>query len=321
MIYQNATEIVHDDVFLALPGFLPGSDVYLKIEGLNPASSIKFKAAIRLVEQAERAGTLVPGVSRVVESSSGNLGIALSIVCAIKGYPLTVVADLNTVESAVLAMEALGAEVAVITEPDENGGFLHRRLVLVDDMLKADPNLVWLNQYRSRANVEAHRDTTARSIHREFGPIDYLFVGVGTSGTLMGCLEYRREQKLTHRVVAVDAEGSITFGGSPRRRYIPGLGSSRMPEIFLDDGSFHKVLVPENESIAQCRHVARSYGLLVGGSTGTVLAGVRRMRDEIPPGSRIVVISPDLGDKYLSTLYSERWLNDHPTLIKEPTHV
>ncbi|MYS05823.1 2,3-diaminopropionate biosynthesis protein SbnA [Streptomyces sp. SID6041] len=321
MIYQNATEIVHDDVFLVLPGFLPGSDVFLKIEGLNPASSIKFKAAINLVEQAEKAGTLVPGASRVVESSSGNLGIALSIVCAIKGYPLTIVADLNTVESAVLAMEALGADVVVIDEPDANGGFLHKRLALVEDMLRVDPDLVWLNQYKSRANVEAHKDTTARSIDRELGPIDYLFVGVGTSGTLMGCLEYRRENRLSHRIVGVDAEGSITFGGSARRRYIPGLGSSRLPEIYLDDGTFHKVLVPEHESVVQCHHVARAYGLLVGGSTGTVLAGVRRMQDEIPPGSRVVVISPDLGEKYLSTLYSEQWLNGHPTLIKERSNV
>jgi 2,3-diaminopropionate biosynthesis protein SbnA len=321
LIYQNATEIVHDDVFLALPDFLPGSDVFLKIEGLNPASSIKFKTAINLVEQAEKAGTLVPGMSRVVESSSGNLGIALSIVCAIKGYPLTIVADLNTVESAVLAMEALGADVVIIEEPDANGGFLHKRLAFVDDMLNADPHLVWLNQYKSRANVEAHKDATARSIDRELGPIDYLFVGVGTSGTLMGCLEYRRDNRLSHRVVGVDAEGSITFGGSSKRRYIPGLGTSRLPEIYSDDGSFHKVLVPENESVAQCHHVARAYGLLVGGSTGTVLAGVRRMQDEIPPGSRVVVISPDLGDKYLSTLYSEQWLNDHPTLIKEPRNV
>ncbi|MFC9793965.1 2,3-diaminopropionate biosynthesis protein SbnA [Streptomyces sp. NPDC057695] len=321
MIYQNATEIVHDDVFLALPDFLPGSDVFLKIEGLNPAGSIKFKAAINLVEQAEKAGTLVPGVSRVVESSSGNLGIALSIVCAIKGYPLTVVADLNTVDSAVLAMEALGAEVVIIDEPDANGGFLVQRLALVAEMLSVDPNLVWLNQYKNRANVEAHRDTTARSIDREFGPIDYLFVGVGTSGTLMGCLEYRRDNGLSHRIVGVDAEGSITFGGSAKRRYIPGLGSSRLPEIYLDDGSFHKVLVPEHESVVQCHHVARAYGLLVGGSTGTVLAGVRRTQDEIPPGSRVVVISPDLGEKYLSTLYSEQWLNGHPTLIKERSNV
>lgn len=321
MIYQNATEIVNDDVFLTLPDFLPGSDVFLKIEGLNPASSIKFKAAVNLVEQAEKAGTLIPGTSRIVESSSGNLGIALSVVCAIKGYPLTIVSDLNTVESAVLAMEALGADVVIVEEPDANGGFLHQRIALVGDMLNADPHLVWLNQYRSRANVEAHRDTTARSIDRELGAIDYLFVGVGTSGTLMGCLEYRRENRLSHQVVAVDSEGSVTFGGRSERRYIPGLGASRLPEIYSDDGSFHKVVVPENESVAQCHHVAHTYGLLVGGSTGTVLAGVRRMRDEIPPGSRIVVISPDLGDKYLSTLYSEQWLNQHPTLIKERSSV
>ncbi|WP_327693145.1 2,3-diaminopropionate biosynthesis protein SbnA [Streptomyces sp. NBC_00459] len=321
LIYRSVNEIIHDDVFLELADFLPGSEVFLKIEGLNPAGSIKFKAALNLVERAEEEGSLVPGTSRVIESSSGNLGVALGIVCAIKGYPLTIVADVNTVESAVLAMEALGADVVIIEEPDANGGFLHKRLAFVGDMLKADPHLVWLNQYKSRANVEAHKDTTARSIDRELGPIDYLFVGVGTSGTLMGCLEYRRENRLSHRVVGVDAEGSITFGGSSKRRYVPGLGASRLPEIYSDDGSFHKVLIPEHESVALCHHAARAYGLLVGGSTGTVLAAVRRMRDEIPRGSRVVVISPDLGDKYLSTIYSEQWLKAHPTLIKEHSNV
>lgn len=321
MIYENATGIVNDDIFLALPDFLPDSDVFLKIEGLNPASSIKFKAAINLVEQAEKAGVLIPGTSHVVESSSGNLGIALSVVCAIRGYPLTVVSDRNTVDSAVQAMTALGTEVVIVEEPDADGGFLHKRLALIDDMLKADPRMVWLNQYRSRANVEAHKETTARSIDREFGAIDYLFVGVGTSGTLMGCLEYRQEHGLSHRVVAVDAEGSVTFGGSPRRRYIPGLGASRRPEIFRDDGSFDKVVVPEAESVAQCHYLARRYGVLIGGSTGTVLAAVRRMQEEIPPHSRIVVISPDMGDKYLSTLYSEQWLNGHPTLLGACSHV
>lgn len=313
MIFQNAFDVVTDDIFLELRRFVPGSTVYLKIEGLNPAGSIKIKPAVAMIEEAEKRGDLRPGF-RVIESSSGNLGIALSTVCAARGYRLTIVTDANTQEASLRAMTALGTDVVVIDRPDAEGGFLHKRIEYIRAAQMKDPDLVWLNQYSNLANPRAHVQTTARSLHEHLGAIDVLVVGAGTSGTLMGCLEYRRQYGLSHRVVAVDAVGSVTFGGLSRRRYIPGLGASRRPEIYSEAHDFERVLIEEADTIAECRRITRRYGLLIGGSTGSVLAATRRIGADLPPGMRIATISPDLGNTYLPTLYSDDWVASHPTL-------
>ncbi|MFC4334320.1 2,3-diaminopropionate biosynthesis protein SbnA [Salininema proteolyticum] len=321
MLYHDASEIITDDIFVHLDDFLPGRDLYLKLEGLNPAGSIKAKTAAALLHDAERTGRLTPG-KKIIESSSGNLGIALSIACAAKGYPLTIVTDANAQPSALNTMAALGTRLTVIEHPDPAGGFLHQRIDHIHKALHNDPDLIWLNQYANPANTRAHTDTTAKALDDELGPIDALFIGTGTSGTLMGCLEYRRTTGQTHTIIAVDTEGSITFGGPPRRRYIPGLGASRRPEIYRDSEKFDKVLIPESDTITECRTLARRYGLLAGGSTGTVLAAVRRHGTRFPTGARIAAISPDMGEKYLPTVYSDEWLAQHPHLAdKEKTCV
>ncbi|GHH24937.1 2,3-diaminopropionate biosynthesis protein SbnA [Streptomyces rubradiris] len=316
---QWAYELAWAHAFLELPGFAPGFSTHLKIEGLNPAGSIKLKTARAMVENAEADGVLKPG-SRLIESTSGNLGIALASVCAAKGHHLTLVTDPNANERSIRFMRALGAEVTVVTERDRNGGYLQTRIDLIHRRLTEDPSLVWLNQYTNPANPEAHRDGTAAEIFQGFGEPDWLFVGAGTGGTLMGCVEYVRRVRAATRVVAVDSVGSVTFGGPPGQRWIPGLGSSRRPEIFRDDGSFNKVLVEERDTVLMCRHVARAYGLLLGGSTGTVLAAVRAMSDVIPPGSTVLAISPDLGDRYLDSVYDDDWAMGHygATAVTEP---
>ena len=305
LLYENVHDIVLDKLFLNLPGFVPGQRVALKLEGLNPAGSIKLKTAVRLVRSAEDAG-LLPGC-RLIESTSGNLGVALAVVCAAKGYDLTVVTDPNVNVAAVRAMEALGAHVVTIDRRDANGGFLQSRIDYIQSRLAREPRLHWLNQYGNPANALAHRDATARSIHESFGEIDALVIGVGTSGTLMGCVEYFREFSPRTRIVAVDSIGSVTFGGPPGPRFVPGLGTSRRPEIFTDTGEFEKVLISEHDAVTTCAQLARDYGLLSGGSTGTVLAAVREIAGTVPNGGQIVAISPDLGDRYLDTVYSADW--------------
>ncbi|MFJ2821750.1 2,3-diaminopropionate biosynthesis protein SbnA [Streptomyces toxytricini] len=316
MIFESASDVVLDDIFLRLPDFVPDVSVLLKLEGLNPAGSVKLKTAVALVESAETAGGL-PAGTRLIESSSGNLGVALSVVCAARGYPLTVVTDPNAARPAVRAMESLGTEVVEVSQRDAHGGYLGTRLDLIRRRLAAEPALVWLNQYANQANAAVHRERTARSVHRELGDLDILFVGAGTTGTLMGCVQYFAEHSPRTRVVAVDAAGSVTFGGSAAPRFIPGLGTSRRPEIFTDSGAFEKVLVEEADSIAMCRTVAARYGLLVGGSTGTVLAAVQRLAPTLAPGCRVAAISPDLGDKYLDTVYSDTWVAERYTEIPD----
>ncbi|MGH3585837.1 MAG: 2,3-diaminopropionate biosynthesis protein SbnA [Pseudonocardia sp.] len=310
MIYQSVRDIVLDDIFLDLPGLIPDVRLILKIEGLNPAGSIKLKPAIALVSNLEAEG-LITGGSKLIESSSGNLGIALGVACAAKGYRLTLVTDPNASRHAIRIMRALGVNVVEVTEKDDNGGYLQSRIDYIYDQMNRDPELIWLNQYANSANVRTHRDRTALRLHRELSPIDAVVVGVGTSGTLMGCVEYFAEHSPATRIVAVDAEGSVTFGGRPGRRRIPGLGASRRPELFRDTGTFEKMMVPEIETIGMCRRVASQFGLLVGGSTGTALAAAARVASSLSPGARVAVVSPDLGEKYVETIYSDEWVETH----------
>lgn len=310
MIFDKVSDVVTDDIFLRLPGLVPGIQALLKLEGLNPAGSIKLKTATALLESMEEAGLLQPGTA-VIESSSGNLGIALAMACTVNGYPVTVVTDPNATRHSLRIMRSLGAEVVEVSEPDEHGGYLHTRIEYIRRRLAAQPGLVWLNQYANAANIRVHRDRTARSIHETLGEVDALFIGAGTTGTLMGCVEYFARHSPRTRVVAVDAVGSITFGGAAGPRHIPGLGSSRRPEIYTGQGGFETVLIPETETVATCRAVAARYGLLAGGSTGTVVAAVRRLAPTLPAGATVVAISADLGDKYIDTVYSDSWVEQH----------
>ncbi|MGG8407699.1 2,3-diaminopropionate biosynthesis protein SbnA [Streptomyces sp. 12297] len=319
------TDRVHDlgdpYAFLTLPGFVPHLRTTLKLEALNPAGSIKLKTAREMLAAAEEEGLLGPGAA-LIESTSGNLGIALATLCAATGHPLTLVTDPNTPAQSLRHMRALGAEVVVVTRRDAGGGYLQTRIDLIEDRLRSTPGLVWLNQYRNPANARAHQRHTMAEVLDGFGVPDWLFIGVGSTGTFMGCLQAVREKRLATRVVAVDADGSVIFGGEPGRRFLPGLGASRRPELFADDGSFTKVLVAERDTVRTCRRVARTYGLLPGASTGTALAAVTALAPDIPAGSRVLVIAPDLGDRYLSTLYDDAWVADTlgPDTLGPDTH-
>ncbi len=283
--------------------------VHLKIESYNPAGSIKLKPAVRMITALEDERRLAPG-SELIESSSGNLGVALAMVSAQRGYRFTCVTDPMSSPANRKLIEAYGGRVIVVTERDENDGFLQTRLRLIRDMLVANPKLIWLNQYANPNNVRAHAETTAPEIFTSFPRVDWLFVGAGTTGTLMGCLRYVRAHAPATRVVAVDTEGSTTFGGPAKRRHIPGLGTSRTPEITILDEIPEVVVVPETETVWMCHRYARR-GLLFGGSTGTVLAGVDRYGAEIAADAVVVAVSADLGERYLDTVYDPDWIADH----------
>ncbi len=185
------------------------------------------------------------------------------------------------------------------------------RIDFIRRRLAEDSNLVWLNQYANRANVLAHRKHTVNEILEGFGVPDWLFVGAGSTGTLMGCVDGLRTAGAGTQVVAVDSVGSVTFGMRASVRCIPGVGTTRRPEIFLDDNSFLKVLIPEADTVRMCRWIAREHGLLLGGSSGTVLAGVMGMRERIAPGSTVLAISADQGERYLDTVYDDAWVVEH----------
>ncbi|MFJ4624948.1 2,3-diaminopropionate biosynthesis protein SbnA [Streptomyces sp. NPDC088847] len=309
MIYQHACDIVTDEVFLELDGVLPDRHLFLKLEGMNPAGSVKLKSALGMVEDAERRGVLWPG-GRIVESSSGSLGIALSVIAASRGYHFTCVTDPNVSPQSLALIRALGTEIVQVTQRDHNGGYLGTRIARIREMTEADPGLVWLNQYANPANAQAHARRTATSILKNIGHVDVLLVGAGTTGTLMGCTRHFRAFSPWTKIVAVDTAGSVTFGGPPGPRHIPGLGTSRRPELCRPDQVDEVVLVDERDAVRMCRRLAREHGLPLGGSTGSVLAALEAIADEIPAGSRVVVLSPDMGDRYVKTIYDDMWVAD-----------
>ncbi len=310
-----------DSVFVDLEPIL-GHALFLKCEGLNFAGSIKLKAAVAMVQAAESAGRLRPG-SVLVESSSGNLGIALAMIAASRGYRFLCVTDDRCNPSARRMIEALGGQVDVVTEPAPEGGLLAARIAHVRALCAADERLVWLDQYRNEANWQAHHRTTAPQILSQFPDLDVLFVGAGTTGTLMGCARFLRESSPRTTIVAIDSVGSVAFGHEPGRRVIPGLGSGIRPPLldrtYVDD----VVHVAERDTVHTCRLLAR-HGFLFGGSTGTVVAGARRwLAAHGSPSCTTVAIAPDLGAPYLDTVYDDDWVADHiesPALPVTPRH-
>lgn len=299
-----------EDLYIDLQPIF-GRSLFLKCEGFNFAGSIKLKAAAEMVEAAERDGALKPG-SILVESSSGNLGVALSMIAASKGHRFLCVTDFRCNRSTRLLMETLGSQVHVITEPDANGGgLLGARLAYVRALCASDDRYVWLNQYTNQNNWKAHYRTTAPAIARQFSNLDMLFIGAGTTGTLMGCARYFRAWHPQVRIVAVDTVGSVTFGGASGRRMIPGLGMGVRPPLLDESYVDEAIIVEEPDAIRICHRLARR-GFLFGGSTGMVVSGALRWLAQHDRGDELtsVAIAPDLGERYLDTIYQPDWLKD-----------
>jgi 2,3-diaminopropionate biosynthesis protein SbnA len=289
-----------------------GQSLFLKCEAFNFPGSIKLKAANSMVEGAEKEGILKSG-SALVESSSGNLGLALSMISANKGYDFVCVTDSRCNRSIMRYMQALGARVHIITHaaPDSDGGLLGARIGYVRALCASDKRYVWLNQYANPGNWNAHFRTTAPAITCEFPQLDVLFIGSGTTGTLMGCARYLRERPRPVHVVAVDSVGSVTFGSAAGRRMIPGLGTAVRPPQLDESYVDEVVLVEEADTIRTCRRLAK-HGFLFGGSTGTVVfAAINWLKQHNANDLTAVAIAPDLGERYVDTIYNNEWVQVH----------
>ncbi|MEV3854808.1 2,3-diaminopropionate biosynthesis protein SbnA [Streptomyces sp. NPDC050095] len=310
-VISDPARFNEEQLYVDLRGSL-GLPLYLKCEGFNFAGSIKLKAATAMVDAAEREGRLRPG-SVLVESSSGNLGVALSVIAASRGLRFLCVTDNRCNRSTIRLMEALGTRVHVIEEPAVHGGLLAARRSYVRSLCTSDDRYLWLDQYHNDNNWKAHYRTTAPAIAEHFPRLDVLFVGAGTTGTLMGCARWFWQWRRRVRIVAVDSVGSVSFGGAPGRRLIPGLGTS-VPPPMLDTSYVDDVVhVEEAETVRACRDLA-SRGFLFGGSTGTVVSGAGQWLERHGRrGLTSVAIAPDLGERYLDTVYRPGWLPEAET--------
>ena len=307
-VISNPDEFNEDGLYVDLRSIF-GHPLLLKCEGFNFAGSVKLKAATAMVDAAEQEGLLRPGAF-LVESSSGNLGVALSMLAASRGYRFLCVTDSRCNLATRQLMEALGARVHVVTEPDPVGGLLRARMNFIKELCADDERYVWLNQYTNANAWKAHYRTTAPAIARQFPDLDVLFVGAGTTGTLMGCARWFKQRRPSVRIVAVDPVGSVSFGAPAGRRMIPGLGMNVRPPL-LDPSFVDEVVhVEEADTVRTCHALARR-GFLFGGSTGTVVGGAvswltARNADDLTA----VAIAPDFGERYLDTIYQANWVAD-----------
>ena len=307
-VISSPDEFNENGLYIDLRSILDCS-LLLKCEGFNFAGSVKLKAATAMVEAAEREGVLRQGAF-LVESSSGNLGVALSMIAASRGYRFLCVTDSRCNLATRLLMEALGAQVHIVTEPDPVGGLLGARMNFIKELCADDDRYVWINQYTNDNAWKAHYRTTAPAIARQFPDLDVLFVGAGTTGTLMGCARWFKQRRPSVRIVAVDPVGSVSFGAPAARRMIPGLGMNVRPPL-LDPSFIDEVIyVEEADTIRTCHRLARR-GFLFGGSTGTVVSGAMSWLDvHDVDGTTAVAIAPDFGERYLDTIYQTNWVAD-----------
>lgn len=308
MIINRIEELRSPPLFFHLEKYFGLGNLFLKIEGLNIATSIKIKTALSLMNQLEREG-VSPSKNKIIESSSGNLGIALSIVCKSRGYRFTCVTDPNTSPYSERLMKIYDANILKVTQKDKQGGYLETRISLIEEMTKKDKSLIWTNQYSSTANPLIHYEETAKEILSQFKKVDYLFIGAGTTGTLVGCAKHVKELSPQTLVFAVDSEGSVTFGGQPLPRFIPGLGTSKRPPICDTKNIDEIIIIKESDAVQMCHLMLDKYGLFLGGSTGSVLQAVKEQKN-ISKDACVVAISPDFGEKYIDTVYNPTWVKE-----------
>jgi 2,3-diaminopropionate biosynthesis protein SbnA len=304
MIHTKLTDIVQENVFFHLENYLTDIDVYVKMEHLNLAGSIKLKAANAIIKKYEEEG-LINKDSKIIESSSGNLGVALAIICSERGYPFTCVTDPNVSPNNLKLMKLYGADVICANPSD--GEFVKERLRIIKEIQDKDESVIWLDQYSNIYNKKAHFDTTAKAIHENIPEVDYIFIGVGSSGSIMGCIEYFKKYKPKTKIIAVDPTGSTLYGGKKSSRYIPGIGGIVTPPILETDKADDFIKVDEQDTLDMCHLMLKEKGWLIGGSTGTSLCAIKQYEDKIPKGSKVVILAPDFGTNYLDTIYNPEW--------------
>jgi len=293
MRHADASGPVGDTPLVRLPRLSPdGYELYVKLEGHNPTGSVKDRVAKYLVEDAERRGLLHPG-SRVLEPTSGNTGIALAAICAPKGYKLTCVMPENTSSERKQLLGAYGVDVVFSPAAEGSNGSIR----LAQEMAEGDPDVFMPFQYANPANPRAHYETTGPEILRDLPDVAAVVAGLGTGGTLTGVGRRLKEHNPAVRVFAAEPEyGDLVYG---LRNLDEGFVPPVLDQSLLDG----RIKVDSRRALLATRALVEREGVFAGVSTGAALAVALRVCTprRLPEGSRVVVVSPDAGWKYLST--------------------
>ena len=291
------------------------SDIYVKLEYLNPGGSIKDRMGVYLCQKAVERGDLKPG-GTIVESTSGNTGVGIALFSAIHGYNCVfVMADKQSQEK-INNLKAYGAKVIVCpsdVEPDDPKSYYS-----VAAKLGALPNSVFLDQYGNMDNGESHFEITGPEIFRQtHGDFDTFLATVGTGGTISGCSRYLKNKMPNLKTVGVDCEGSILMHyhqtgeiGEAKSYVVEGIGEDFIPKNVIFDLIDEFVMVNDKESFLMTREMLTQEGIYAGGSCGSAVVGAIRYAESLDKPERILAILPDSGNRYASKIYNDKWMQD-----------
>jgi 2,3-diaminopropionate biosynthesis protein SbnA len=290
-----------------------------KLEGANPAGSLKDRPAWYIIEHAERTGRLSAG-GTIIESSSGNFSIALAMIGASHGYRVIAIVDPKLTPTNRGLLEAYGAEIIVVDEPDDSGSYHKTRITLANRLQREIPGSFRPDQCFNPLNGQAHYRTTARELLDQAHRLSAVVCTVSTGGQLGGIARAVKERSPYVQVIGVDVEGSTVFGGEPHSYLTPGVGLSWTPTNLSDLSLVDEVYkVTDEDAYQACRTLVRCEGLLAGVSTGAALTVALAKAMHAHPGQQVAFLACDRGERYLATAFNDDWLRAHGlTTITSP---
>jgi cysteine synthase A len=297
--YNNITELIGNTPLVRLNRIpdATGAEIFVKVESFNPGGSVKDRIALSMIEDAEANGKIEKG-DTIIEPTSGNTGIGLALVCAVKGYRLILVMSESMSFERRNLLAAYGAELMLTPAKDGMQGAIDK----AGEVLKEHPEYFMPNQFENPANPAIHKRTTAVEIWEAMeGRIDAFVAGVGTGGTITGVGGFLKEKNTNIKIVAVEPAGSpVLSGGRPGPHKIQGIGAGFVPKI-LNRAVIDKIItVSDDDAFKMAKRLAKEEGLLVGISSGANLFGALQVAKEIGEGNRIVTVLPDTGERYFS---------------------